>query len=97
MSRVRDDGELTRAGCVVTFLSFALILGVAFPIVHFLNSLQFPPSKMAIIVAPILVGALFQAGVSFLLGLVGIRIWKKKTADDLLRAEESDDLPILHG
>ena len=96
MSRVRGDGEMTRAGCVVTFLSFALILGVAFPIVHFLDSVRPPPPKMIIIVATIFVGALFQAAVSFLLGLVGIRMWKKKSEDDPLHAEESDDPPIYH-
>jgi hypothetical protein len=90
-----DDGELTRAGCVVTFLSFAVTVGVAVPIVCSLASIQPPLPRMVIIAAPLIVGALFNAVVTYLLRLVGIRTWAKPDQDHL-QPDESDDASVHH-
>jgi hypothetical protein len=67
----------TAVGCVVTLLSVAVMLGVAYPVVHWLHSLPIQPPREAVIPAPLLIGAIFYGIVSGFLKLLGVRLWAK--------------------
>jgi hypothetical protein len=68
-----DKAQLTGAGCVLTLLTLAVIVGVAIPIVR-----SGPPlPQEAAICAPFIIGAFFFGISSALLRLVGLRVWSK--------------------
>jgi hypothetical protein len=73
-----DKAQLTGVGCVLVSLSLAVIFGVALPIVQWRDPATGRPlPRMVAIVSPILIGAVFQAIVTLLLKLIGIRVWSK--------------------
>jgi hypothetical protein len=78
-----DQAKLTGVGCVLTLLSVAVIFGVALPIVRWRDPAtgQSLPHFIAIL-APLLIGAVFNAIGMGLLRLLGLRIWSKSEQDD---------------
>lgn len=72
-------GELTASGCILTLITVAVIFGVAVPLVRWRDPETGQPLPRTIaILTPFLIGASFQAIVSLLLRMVGLRIWKKR-------------------
>lgn len=81
-AEARAKGELTTIGCVLTLLTVAVIFGVAVPLVRWRDPETGQPLPRTIaIITPFLIGAAFQAIVSLLLRIFGLRIWKKREMD----------------
>jgi hypothetical protein len=77
-----DKGKLTRAGCFLTFLSVAVIFGVAIAIVGWRDPATGQPLPLAIaIVAPISIGAAVHGIASLFLRLIGLRVWARRESD----------------
>jgi hypothetical protein len=77
-----DNTKLTRAGCVVTFLTVVVIFGVAIPIVQWRDADTGQPLPRTVaIVAPFLIGALFYGVCSLLLWLVRLGVWSKEDGE----------------
>lgn len=72
-----ENAKPTAVGCVVTLLSVAVVLGVAYPVVQWLHSLPIQLPHEAVVPAPLLLGAIFYGVVSEFLKLLGVRLWAK--------------------
>jgi hypothetical protein len=75
-ARADDNGQLTAAGCVLTLLTFVVILGVALPIVGWREPETGQPLPRSVaIFTPFLIGAVVYGIGSLLLRLIGLRVW----------------------
>jgi hypothetical protein len=73
-----DKAPLTGVGCVLTVLTFAVIVGVAIPIVRWRDPETGEPLPRGLAIwAPFIIGASFYGISSVLLRLVGLRVWSK--------------------
>jgi hypothetical protein len=80
----RDDKEnLTSAGCVLTTLSFAVMMGVAVQMVMWRDSAGRPLPRLVAIMSPLLIGALFHGIGSGMLWLAGLPVLSRPKKDDL--------------
>src|SRR5262245_20491705 len=80
-----DNTKLTGVGCVVTLLSVAVAFVVAIPVVRWRDPATGQPLPREVaIIAPLLIGAAFNGIASFLLRVLGVRVWAKqeKAADE---------------
>jgi hypothetical protein len=78
-SEADDNGKLTAAGCVLTLLSVAVIVGVALPIVRWRDpETGLPLPRSMAILSPLLIGAAFHGIGSFLLKFLGLPVWSKR-------------------
>jgi hypothetical protein len=69
-----DKARLTGVGCVLTTLSFALIFGVAIPIITWRDSTGHPLPRTVAIACPVLIGAVFHGIGTVILRLFGLRV-----------------------
>lgn len=76
-----DREQLTAAGCVVTLLSFVVILVAAVPIVRWRGPDDQPLPRYIAIVSPLLVGAVANGIGLLVLRVLGIKVWKKPQQD----------------
>jgi hypothetical protein len=84
-----DNAKPTAVGCVVTLLTFAIIFGVALPIVRWRDPLtgQALPREIAIF-SPLLIGGAFFGIASWFLRLIGLPVWSKQEKDESNRPQE---------
>jgi hypothetical protein len=80
--KIDDKSKLTGVGCVVTLLSVCVIVCVAIPIVRWRDPAGVPLPRTVAIVAPILIGAMFQGSVAVILKFVGISLWSDPESDE---------------
>lgn len=81
----RDNGnqKLTAVGCLLTLLTVALIFGVAIPIVQWRDpDTGRPLPRLIAISLPVITGAVFYGGASFLLNLIGLPVMAKRENDE---------------
>lgn len=84
-----DNAKLTGVGCVLTLLTVAVIFSVAVPIVRWRDAETGRPLPRTVaILAPFLIGAVFNGLGIGLLRLLGLRIWSKSEKDDATPLEE---------
>ena len=85
-----SKGKLTGAGCVIMLLSVIVIFAVAVPIAHWRNpNTGKPMPRFIAILAPVILGACFNAVAGFVLRLIGIETWKQVDSDDSLTPENT--------
>jgi hypothetical protein len=83
-----DKSKLTGAGCILTLLSAAVIIGVAFPIMRWRHPATGQPlPRFVAVVAPVLIGAAVHGIGTLLLKLIGLRVWSKGDAGAPKKAE----------
>jgi hypothetical protein len=81
-SAVEDKAKLTGVGCVLTLLSFAVILGAALPIAHWRHPATGQPlPRVVAILAPVLIGAVVYGIGTLFLRLIGVRVWSKRESE----------------
>ena len=79
---IEDKAKLTGVGCVLTLLSFAVILGAALPIAHWRHPATGQPlPRVVAILAPVLIGAAVHGIGSLFLKLIGIQVWSKRESE----------------
>jgi len=79
---IEDKENLTGVGCVLTLLSFVVILAVALPIVRWRDPLTGNPlPKEVAIATPVLIGAAVYGIGSLFLKLICVRVWSKRESD----------------
>jgi hypothetical protein len=69
-----DTEKLTVAGCVLTALSFVVVVGTAIPIVLWRDDAGRPLPRLVAIYLPLLIGAAFHGIGTAILWLVGLRV-----------------------
>jgi hypothetical protein len=82
---MENDGnlKLTSIGCLLTLLTVALIFGVAIPIVQWRDpDTGQPLPRLIAISLPVIAGAVFYGGASFLLNLIGLPVMVQRKSDD---------------
>jgi hypothetical protein len=78
-----DNAQLTGVGCVLTFLTVAVIFAVALPIVRWRDPETGEPLPRTVaIFSPILIGAVFHGIGMLFLRLIGLRVWSTQEKDE---------------
>jgi hypothetical protein len=79
-----EDARLTPAGCVLTFLTIVVILGVAIPLVRTISTMEQEGGnggRRTAILLPFAVGAVFYALGIGVLRLFGLQLWDRSERD----------------
>jgi hypothetical protein len=88
-SKGDDNNQITFAGCLLVLLSLAVIVAVALTVVQWRDPNSGEPlPRDALILTPVVAGALFCALVGGLLRMLGVRVLAKPKKESCDRAND---------